>query len=260
VTSSAGAQPDELARFGTPAARWLLLATVLGSGLAFLDATTVTVALPALGRDLDAGIAGLQWTLNAYTLTLAALMLLGGSLADRYGRRRIFEIGVVWFAAASLLCALAPTIEALAVARGLQGAGGALLTPTSLAILQASFAPEDRARAVGAWSGLSGIAAAIGPLVGGWLVDALTWRWIFLTNLPVALLVLVVVRRHVPESRDPERVAGFDVTGAVLAAAGLGAGTWALITAGDLGLQGLVGPGQLGGALPDAVLQLVSHP
>ena len=163
---------NESVTWGTPRARWVLLATVLGSGIAFLDATVVNVALPTIGTELNASVAGLQWIVNGYTLTLASLILIGGSLGDRFGRRRIFLLGIVWFAAASLLCAVSPTSEALVAARALQGIGGALLTPGSLAILQASFASGDRGRAVGAWSGLSGIAAAIGPFVGGWLIGA----------------------------------------------------------------------------------------
>jgi EmrB/QacA subfamily drug resistance transporter len=227
---------DTAVQWGTPAARWVLTATVLGSGLAFLDATSSNVALPAIGTDLDTGVAALQWTINGYTLTLAALILLGGSLGDRFGRRRIFVVGTVWFAAASLLCGLAPNAETLIAARALQGVGGALLTPGSLAILQTSFAPEDRARAVGAWSGLSGIAAALGPMIGGLLVDLWTWRLIFLTNIPVAAVVVAVAVRHVPESREAAP-RGFDVPGVVLAVVGLAATTWALIAIGEQGLS-----------------------
>jgi MFS family permease len=156
-------------RMGTPQGRWVLLATVLGSGVAMLDATVVNIALNHIGADLHAGFAGLQWTVNAYTLTLAALILLGGSLGDRFGRRRVFVIGVIWFALASLLCGLAPSIEVLIVARAVQGVGGALLTPGSLALISASFSGNERAAAVGAWSGLAGIAGAVGPFLGGWL-------------------------------------------------------------------------------------------
>ena len=228
---------DEGVIWGTPAARWILLATVLGSGIAFLDATVVNVALPTIGTELRASVAGLQWILNGYTLTLASLILIGGSLGDRFGRRRIFLVGVVWFAAASLLCAFAPTAGTLVGARAFQGIGGALLTPGSLAILQASFAPRDRARAVGAWSGLSGIAAAIGPLVGGWLVGTGSWRLIFLINLPLAAAVTVALR-HVPETRDPKSVRGIDAAGAALTVVGLAAVTWALIDAGERGVTG----------------------
>ncbi len=228
--------------WGTARARWVVLATVVGSGLAFLDASTVNVALPAIDAELDTGVAGLQWVLNAYTLALAALIPMGGALADRFGRRRIFQIGVAWFGLASLLCGLAPTADILAVARGLQGVGGALLTPGSLAILQATFVRDDRARAIGAWSGLSGIAAALGPVVGGWLVDAFSWRWIFLTNLPLVAVVLLITAWHVPETRDTEAPDHFDVPGAVLVAAGLGSLSWSLISAGEAGF----GPAQLG--------------
>jgi EmrB/QacA subfamily drug resistance transporter len=211
--------------------RWVLAATVLGSSLAMLDATIVNVALPRIGRDFGSSVAGLQWTVNAYTLTLAGLILLGGSLGDRYGRRRVFMIGVVWFALASALCGLAPDIGVLVAARALQGIGGALLTPGALAIIQTSFVPEDRPRAVGAWSGLGGVAGAIGPFLGGWLIAAAGWRWAFLLNLPVAALVLVVAARHVPESRGGDEHRGFDILGAVLAAVALAGLTYALTEA-----------------------------
>ncbi|TYP87599.1 MFS transporter [Blastococcus xanthinilyticus] len=221
-------------RMGTPHARWVLLATVLGSGVAMLDATVVNVALERIGTDLDADFAGLQWTVNAYTLTLAALILLGGSLSDRFGRRRVFVVGVCWFALASALCGLAPDIETLVAARALQGVGGALLTPGSLAIISASFSGPDRAAAVGAWSGLSGVAAAIGPFVGGWLVEW-SWRAVFLINLPLAALVVAVAARHVPESRDPAAARGLDWAGTALVGAGLGGLTYALTAAGEGG-------------------------
>jgi EmrB/QacA subfamily drug resistance transporter len=211
--------------------RWVLAATVLGSSLALLDATIVNVALPRIGRGFGSSVAGLQWTVNAYTLTLAGLILLGGSLGDRYGRRRVFMIGVVWFALASALCGLAPDIGVLVAARALQGIGGALLTPGALAIIQTSFVPEDRPRAVGAWSGLGGVAGAIGPFLGGWLIAAAGWRWAFLLNLPVAALVLVVAARHVPESRAGDEHRGFDILGAVLAAVALAGLTYALTEA-----------------------------
>src|SRR3712207_2482099 len=175
---------------GTPQGRWVLLATVLGSSLALLDATVVNVALERIGTELDAGFTGLQWTVNAYFLSLASLILLGGSLGDRLGRRRVFVIGTVWFALASLMCGLAPNAEVLIAARVLQGIGGALLTPGSLAMIQGAFRSEDRSRAIGAWSGLGGIAAALGPLVGGLLVDHASWRWIFLINLPLAAVTV----------------------------------------------------------------------
>ncbi|MGH3945109.1 MAG: MFS transporter [Pseudonocardiaceae bacterium] len=219
---------------GTPAGRWVMLATISGSGMAMLDATVVNIALPSIGRDLGADFRTLQWIVNAYTLTLAALILLAGALGDHFGRRRIFLAGVVWFAIASLLCGLAPTAEVLVVARALQGIGGALLTPGSLAIISSTFVAEHRARAVGAWSGLGGVAAAVGPFAGGWLV-ALDWRAVFLVNLPVAVFIVVVSLRHVPESLDAESPPGLDMAGAVLAAAGLAGVTYALTSLGEGG-------------------------
>lgn len=208
-------------RYGQASGRWVLLATVLGSSLAFIDATVVNIALPRLGADLRADAAALQWTVNGYTFSLASLILLGGSLGDRYGRRRIFVIGVCWFATSSLLCGLAPNVETLIAARILQGIGGALLTPGALAILEASFHPDDRARAIGAWSGLGGIAGALGPFLGGWLVQAAGWRFIFLINVPLAAIVALVALRRVPESRNPQAADRLDVAGVVTGAAGL---------------------------------------
>jgi EmrB/QacA subfamily drug resistance transporter len=213
----------------------VLAATVAGSSIAFLDSTVVNVALPHIGEDLDAGVGGLQWVLTGYLLAVSSLILLGGSLGDRFGRKRVFQVGVVIFAVASLACAVAPSVGALVAARVLQGVGGALLTPGSLAILEASFRREDRARAIGAWSGLSGVASAIGPFLGGWLVDSASWRWIFLINLPLSVVVVAIAARHVPESYDPDAPRHVDVPGALLVGLGLGGVSWGLIAAGDEG-------------------------
>jgi EmrB/QacA subfamily drug resistance transporter len=221
--------------YKSAAGRWVLLATVLGSGMAMLDGTVVNIALPRIGKDLSAGLSGLQWTINAYTLTLSGFLLLGGSLGDRYGRRKMFLTGVAWFATASLLCAVAPTSGMLIAARALQGVGGALLTPGSLAIIEASFRPEDRGAAIGAWSGLGGVAVAIGPFLGGWLVEAVSWRLIFVINLPLAVAVVLISLRHVPESKDTSMAPGIDISGAFLAAVGLGGVIYALIESGDRG-------------------------
>jgi MFS family permease len=185
-------------RYRSSAGRWVLLVTVLGSGLVALDATVVNVALPAIGQDFGAGLMGLQWTVNAYSLTLASLLLLGGSLGDRYGRRRLFVLGILWFAVASLICAIAPNTPSLIVARALQGIGAALLTPGSLAIIETTFHPEDRSAAIGAWSGLGGVMTAIGPVVGGYLTTAMSWRLIFLINLPFAALAAWAAMWHLP--------------------------------------------------------------
>ncbi|NGN68073.1 MFS transporter [Streptomyces sp. A7024] len=236
MATPAGARnsPD-LLRLSDAAGRWVLTAVVIGSGMTFLDGTVVNVALPAIGDDFGASLAGLQWTVNGYTLTLAALILLGGALGDRYGRRRLFVIGSVWFAVASLLCGLAPGTGTLIAARALQGIGGALLTPGSLALIQASFVPADRARAIGVWSGLGGIAGALGPLLGGWLVEAVNWRWVFFINVPLAAAVVLIAARHVPESRDETATGRFDAAGAVLGAVGLAGVTYALIAGAEAG-------------------------
>lgn len=219
-------------RSGPPSARWVLLATVLGSGIVMIDGTVVNVALPHIGADLGSGFGGLQWVVNAYTLSLASLILLGGSFGDHFGRRRVFLIGVAWFALASVACGLSPSTEWLIVARALQGVGGALLTPGSLALISASFQGADRAAAIGAWSGLGGIAGAIGPFVGGFLVEW-SWRAVFWLNVPLAAVVIVVTLLHVPESRDDTAPPGLDIGGAVLAAVGLGTLTYGLTRLGN---------------------------
>lgn len=216
-------------RLDSAAGRWVLATTVLGSGMAFLDGTVVNVALPRMGRELDASFAGLSWIANGYLITLASLILVGGSVGDRLGRRRTYLAGAAGFALASLLCGLAPTVPLLVAARLLQGAAGAFLVPGSLALLQASFHPDDRARAIGAWSGLAGITTAVGPSLGGWLVEVASWRWVFLLNLPLALVVVVAGRRHLPESRDDTVVGRPDLLGAALGAVGLAGATYGLI-------------------------------
>ncbi|MFF2385748.1 DHA2 family efflux MFS transporter permease subunit [Streptomyces sp. NPDC058108] len=226
-------------RVKEPAGRWVVFTTALGLSMALLDSTVVNVALPHLGADFGADLAQLQWTVNAYMLTLASFILLGGALGDRFGRRRVFVVGVYWFAAASLLCGLAPSAGALIAARALQGIGGALLTPGSLALIQSSFHPDDRARAVGIWSGLGGVGAAVGPFVGGWLVDGPGWRWVFLLNLPLAAVCIPAAVKHVPESRGPKDSHNFDIAGAAWGATALGLVTYALIDTNWL--TGLVG-------------------
>lgn len=219
--------------------RWLLGAMVAGSGMAMLDATVVGVALPQIGDELNADVAGLQWTVNGYMLTLAALILLSGSLADRFGRRRLFLIGIIWFALASAACAAAVNLPMLTFGRALQGVGGALLTPGSLAIISASLRPDDRAKAIGAWSGLTGVASAIGPFLGGWLIDAGSWRLIFLLNIPIAAAVVAITVRHVPETNDTSAPHRLDILGAVLISVGLGGLTYGFIESYDLGPAGV---------------------
>jgi len=237
ATPTPTGEADEQLRLASGPGRWVLLATVLGSGLAMLDATIVNVALRRIGEDLDAGLSGLQWIVNGYTLTLAALILLGGSLGDRFGRRRVFVFGVVWFAVASVLCGVAPNTPSLVAARMLQGVGGALLTPGSLAIISASFAKSDRPAAIGAWSGLGGIAVAVGPFLGGYLVGVADWGWrlAFLINVPMAALVVMVALRHVPESHDPTVSGRLDYAGGALGAIGLAGITFGLTRGGEAG-------------------------
>lgn len=233
-------------RYDSTKGKWVLATTVAGSAMVFLDGTVVNVALPKIGEDFDSTTASLQWILNGYTLTLAALILLGGALGDRLGRRRIFRFGVAWFTISSALCAIAPTAGVLIAARMLQGVGGALLTPGSLAIIEATFRKEDRGAAIGAWSGLGGVAAAVGPLLGGYLVDSISWRAIFLINIPLGLVVMALATRHVPETKDPNAHGRLDYLGAVLAAVGLAGTTYALIE-GPSGISPLILISAIGG-------------
>ncbi len=229
---STPAPPSDGLSLGTAQGRWVVAVTVLGSGIASLDATVVGIALPSIGRTFHSGVGTLQWVVTGYSLTLAAFLLLGGSLGDRIGRKRVFSIGVIWFAAASAPGGVALDAR-LIVACALQGIGGALLAPASLAILQASFRPDDRGRAIGMWSGLGGVAAAAGPLVGGYLIAAASWRLVFYINLPLAFVVVVMTARHVPETRDETTAGRVDALAlAVLFLAGL---TYGLIEANAAG-------------------------
>jgi len=203
--------------------------------MAFIDGTVVNVALPALQNALNATVADVQWVIEAYSLLLSALLLVGGSLGDRYGRRRVFVVGVFIFAAASAWCGLAPGVRSLIIARAVQGVGAALLVPGSLAIISSSFREEDRGRAIGTWSGFSAITAAIGPVLGGWLIERLSWRAVFFINLPLAIIVVVICYWRVPESSSNEK-GRLDWLGAIVIALGLGALVWGLIESARLGL------------------------
>jgi len=235
-------------RVTDPRGRIVVLTTVLGSGVALLDSTVVNVALPTIGHDLGADLVGVQWVISGYALTLAALILLGGSLGDRFGRRRAYVWGVAGFATASVLSASSPNIGTLVSARALQGVAAALLTPGSLAILQSSFHPADRMRAIGAWTGSLSIAAASGPLVGGWLVGY-SWRWVFWVNVPLCALTIALALRYVPESRNPMASHHFDVPGVLLGALGLAGVTYALTALPDHGLDALTAGSGGGGVL-----------
>ncbi len=208
---------------------WILAATILGSSLAFIDGTVVNVALTALQADLNATAVDVQWVVEAYALLLAALLLVGGALGDIYGRKRIYATGVIIFAAASMWCGFAPDVRQLIFARAVQGIGAAFLVPGSLAIISASFSARDRGRAIGTWSGFTAITTAVGPVIGGWLIEQASWRWVFFINLPLAFVVLVLTFWRVPESRNPQAAAGLDWLGAVSATVGLGGVIYALI-------------------------------
>lgn len=209
--------------------RWLIAAAVLGSGVAFLDGTVVNVALPAIARDLDTGLSGQQWVLDGYLLTLSALLLAGGAAGDRYGRRRVFVVGLGVFAVASMACGLAPNVEWLIIARILQGIGAAAVVPGSLALIDAEISVEDRGRAIGLWAGMSGATSALGPFVGGWLVDAVSWRWVFFISVPLAVGAMWIAQRHVPESRDRAITGPLDLAGTAAVVVGLTGVVYALI-------------------------------
>lgn len=215
---------------------WILVATILGSSMVFIDGSVVNVALPRLQVDLNATASSVQWVVEAYLLFLAALILVGGSLGDQFGRKRIFAIGIVIFALASIWCGLAPNVDQLIIARAIQGVGGALLTPGSLSIIRASFPDEQRGRAIGIWSGFSAITSALGPLLGGWLVQYASWRWIFFINVPLAIIVLSILFSRVPESRNVGGTTRLDWWGALLATLGLGGVVYGLIESNNLGL------------------------
>jgi EmrB/QacA subfamily drug resistance transporter len=217
--------------------KWVLAATILGSSMAFIDGTVVNVALPALQTNLNATVADVQWVVESYALFLAALLLVGGSLGDRFGRRLIYSVGVILFAIASIWCGLSPSISQLIVARAVQGIGAALLVPGSLAIISASFNQDERGAAIGTWAGFTSVTAAIGPVIGGWLIEHFSWRWAFLINVPLAAVVLVLLFWRVPESRDEEDRSRLDLLGALIATTALGSLVYGLIESSNLGFH-----------------------
>jgi EmrB/QacA subfamily drug resistance transporter len=214
---------------------WVLAATILGSSIAFIDGSVVSVALPAMQRDLAASVREAQWIVNSYMLLLSALILIGGAAGDRFGRRLIFLIGLIGFTAASVACGLAPSSAALVTARALQGVGAALLVPSSLAIISAAFPEKERGRAIGTWAGASALTTALGPVLGGWLTDAWSWRAIFFINVPVAAVTVAITLWHMPESHDRDTSPGVDWLGGLLAVVGLGCLTYGLTVASEAG-------------------------
>lgn len=225
------------ARCSKRAAPWVLAATILGSSITFIDGTVVNVALPILQRELRTDIVGAQWVVEAYSLMLSALILVGGSLGDRLGRRRVFSAGLVLFAIASAGCGMAQTTAHLIIARAVQGVGAAMLVPGSLSIISASFSKEDRGRAIGTWSGFTAISAGVGPVLGGWLIENISWRWIFFINLPLAVVVLLITWTRVPESRDESAGERVDILGAATATLGLGGVVYGLLESGERGFD-----------------------
>src|SRR5438128_946274 len=237
-------------RCGKAQRRWTLAATILGSSMVFIDGTVVNVALPALQTKLNATATDVQWVVEAYTLFLAALLLFGGSLGDRFGRKKIYAVGIAVFALASVWCGVAPNIQQLIIARAAQGVGGALLVPGSLAIISATFSEEDRGQAIGTWSGATAITTALGPLLGGWLIEHVSWRAVFFLNVPIALAVIALVILFVPESRDEEDAGRLDLIGAALATLSLGGVVFGLIESSRLGFRNpIVIATLIGGAL-----------
>jgi EmrB/QacA subfamily drug resistance transporter len=246
------AAPDPAADCAAGRKRWTLAAAVLGSSMAFIDGTVVTVALPAIQGEFSASFGGAQWVVNAYLLLLGALILVGGAAGDRYGRRRVFVVGIVLFVAASIACGLAPNLPALIAARAVQGIGGAALVPSSLSIISAAFPRAERGRAIGTWAGFSALTSALGPVLGGWLVDSLSWRAIFFMNVPIGLATAWIAIAHLSESRD-ERAKDVDWPGGLLAVIGLGGLTYGLIAASERGWMSPV----VAGAVVAGVLVLI---
>jgi EmrB/QacA subfamily drug resistance transporter len=255
-----GARPSPSTNFCKPGdEKWVLAATILGSSMVFIDGTVISVALPVLQQELGATVVDLQWVVEAYTLCLAALILVGGSLGDHLGRRRVFAIGVAVFAGASILCGLSPDIRFLILARAVQGIGGALLAPGSLAIISASFPEDRRGAAIGTWSAFTAITTAGGPVLGGFFVEHLSWRWVFLINVPLAIVTILLAVWRVPESRDEEAPESLDWWGAALATAGLGLVVYGLTEASNLGLQSPVVIGTVVGGIVTLGLFVVAE-